>query len=274
MSGDETLEPFARLIEALRPFLDRLVIVGGWAPRLYRYRPDALIPPYLPLFTRDADVAIPSNVVLPQSIREQLLANGFNEELRGEDRPPITYYHLGAESSGFYAEFLTPLIGGGGRPGKTSQDTVEVGGVVAQKLRYLDILMIEPWQVTPDELSLDGRTDITVPNAVCYIAQKLLIRKKRTPRDRAKDALYVHDTIELFGASLDELQELWQTIRPRLSGRIAADVDRLASDQGHAVIDALRDAVDVAAKAGRGLTFETIQAVYDEGLSRIFGRHD
>lgn len=144
---------------------------------------------------------------------------------------------------------------------------------LAHFVRYLDLLMIEPWRVTPDEHPLDGRTDITVPNAACYIAQKLLIGRKRAPENRAKDVLYIHDTIDLFGASLEELQDLWQTVRLRLPGRIAADVERLASDQSHAVIDALHGAVQVATKAGRDLTFETIEAVYDEGLSRIFGRH-
>jgi hypothetical protein len=42
---------FARLIEAVRPWLAHLVIVGGWAHRLHH--PLAGKPPYLPLRTRD-----------------------------------------------------------------------------------------------------------------------------------------------------------------------------------------------------------------------------
>jgi hypothetical protein len=34
MKADSELEPFARLIEALDPWLDQVVIIGGWAHRL------------------------------------------------------------------------------------------------------------------------------------------------------------------------------------------------------------------------------------------------
>jgi hypothetical protein len=33
-----------------------------------------------------------------------------------------------------------------------------------------------------------------------------LISGKRKPRERAKDVLYIHDTLELFGGSLQELR--------------------------------------------------------------------
>lgn len=48
-----------------------------------------------------------------QDIRARLLAHGFTEEFLGDDHPPATHYRLGGEASGFYAEFLTPLVGGG-----------------------------------------------------------------------------------------------------------------------------------------------------------------
>ena len=35
------------------------------------------------------------------------------------------------------------------------------------------------------------------------MAQKLLIHEQRERRSRAKDILYLHDTIELLGAALD-----------------------------------------------------------------------
>ena len=47
-------------------------------------------------------------------MRARLLAHGFTEEFLGEDQPPATHYHLGGEPSGFYAEFLTPLVDAGG----------------------------------------------------------------------------------------------------------------------------------------------------------------
>jgi hypothetical protein len=39
--ADPELVPFARLIEALDPWLGQIVVIGGWAHRLYRLDPRA-----------------------------------------------------------------------------------------------------------------------------------------------------------------------------------------------------------------------------------------
>jgi hypothetical protein len=49
----EDFVAFARLVDALRPWLGHLVIVGGWAHRLHRFHPLATAPAYLAL-TSDA----------------------------------------------------------------------------------------------------------------------------------------------------------------------------------------------------------------------------
>jgi Nucleotidyltransferase len=270
MPPDDELAVFFRLIAALRPLLDRVVIIGGWAHRLYRYRTDAIIPDYAPLFTSDADVVIPSNTVLPKTLRKQLLANGFAEEFLGEDRPPVTHYRLTDASSEFYAEFLTPLLGGGGRPGKTS-DTVEIGGVVAQKLRYLEILTIDSWRIGVDAPAPAGQVVIRVVNAVSYIAQKLLIQGRRHPSDQARDIIYIHDTIELFGASLGELRQLWlDSIRPQLPSRVAGEIRRRAREFGRGTTEPGHRAARQATLVGRELTSEAIQLVCEEGLAQLF----
>ena len=106
-------DPFGRLVAALEPWLDQVVIVGGWAHQLYRLHPNAQELPYPPLTTLDTDVAVPERLpVGEQDIRARLLAHGFTEEFLGHDHPPATHYHLGGEASGFYVEFLTPLVGG------------------------------------------------------------------------------------------------------------------------------------------------------------------
>ncbi len=38
----EDLANFARLVEAIRPWLTHVVIVGGWAHRLHRFHPLAI----------------------------------------------------------------------------------------------------------------------------------------------------------------------------------------------------------------------------------------
>ena len=59
MANASEVDYFARLVEALEPWLDRVVIIGGWAHRLYRLHPLAQPLDYEPLGTFDADVAVP-----------------------------------------------------------------------------------------------------------------------------------------------------------------------------------------------------------------------
>ncbi len=104
-------EHFGRLILALEPWLDQVVIIGGWAHRLYRLDARAQPLSYAPILTLDTDVAIPAQLdVTKHDIRERLAAQGFKERL-GHHQPPATHYRLGEQETGFYAEFLTPLTG-------------------------------------------------------------------------------------------------------------------------------------------------------------------
>lgn len=41
------------------------------------------------------------------------------------------------------------------------------------------------------------------------MAQKVLVHSKRSREDRAKDTLYIHDTLEAFGARLADLHTEW-----------------------------------------------------------------
>ena len=140
--------PFNRLIVALEPWLDRIVIVGGWAHQLYRLHPRAQQLDYPPLATLDADIAMPATLpVGGQDIRERLLAHGFTEEFLGDDHPPATHYCLGGETSGFYAEFLTPLAGSDYDRKHKRKATIEIAGIASQQLRHIEILLSNPWSV-------------------------------------------------------------------------------------------------------------------------------
>lgn len=95
---------FARLVQVLAPWKHQLVFVGEWAHRLYRLHPMAEAPAYPPLATLDADVAFAERERLEGSIKAQLLAAGFQEQLMGNHQPPVSQYTLGEdEPSGFYA---------------------------------------------------------------------------------------------------------------------------------------------------------------------------
>lgn len=190
----EDFEAFARLITALRPWLGQLVVVGGWAHRLHRFHPLANPPAHLPLRTRDADLAFSTDAVLAGSLRTALGDAGFDEELFGDDAPPATHYRLGEEDAGFYAEFLTPLHGSGVKRSGAPEATVSKAGVTAQKMRYLDLLLVSPWTVrVGPKLGVPVATelDVRVSNPTSFIVQKLLIHSDRTGSKRAQDVLYI-----------------------------------------------------------------------------------
>lgn len=147
-------------------------------------------------------------------------AQGFKEQFLGEDQPPATHYELGTEGAGFYAEFLTPLIGSEYDRDGEHRVTTRVAGVTSQNLRYVDLLLDSPWTV---ELSrengfrLEKPKQVRIAHPTRFMAQKLLIHAKRDRRARAKDILYLHDTIELLGGSLEELGEQWILAKRGLS---------------------------------------------------------
>jgi hypothetical protein len=86
MKADSELGPFARLVEALDPWLSQIVIIGGWAHRLYRLDPRAQKLAYPPLTTLDSDVAVPVKLEVKEpNIRQRLLAAGFKGRLCQEN---------------------------------------------------------------------------------------------------------------------------------------------------------------------------------------------
>jgi hypothetical protein len=60
VKADAELESFVRLIDALEPWLEEVVLIGGWAHRLYRLDPRAQGLTHPPLTTLDSDIAVPS----------------------------------------------------------------------------------------------------------------------------------------------------------------------------------------------------------------------
>lgn len=263
----------ARLLSALSPWLEQLVIVGGWAHRLHRLHPLATNKlDYEPLRTRDADVALSVHAPLIGDIGAALQTAGFQRELRGEHTPPVTHYRLGDEDQGFYAEFLVPLQGSGYRRGGGVDATVTKAGITAQKLRHLELLLVGPWtvRVGPDVGVPVGKSlDVRVPNPVSFLAQKLLIQKHRPTSKQAQDALYIHDTLELFGRELERLRAIWlDEVRPSLRPRTAREVERLRHDRFAGVSDVIREAARLP--QDRTLRPEWVQAACASGLEEIF----
>ena len=182
------LDSFSRLLQAIEPWRAHLVLVGGWAHRLHRFHPLASVPDYDPLITRDTDLAFKADAPLEGDIRAALAEAGFAEELSGDDNPPVTHYALGDDDAGFYAEFLTPLRGSGVKRNGEPDVTLAKAGITAQKLKHLDVLLVEPWRVRvgPEQgVAVPTPIDVLVANPVSFMVQKLLIQKHRSPTKRA-----------------------------------------------------------------------------------------
>jgi Nucleotidyltransferase len=269
----EDLANFARLVGAVRPWLTHLVIVGGWAHRLYRFHPLATPLEYQPLRTRDVDLAFSLNAPLEGDLSEALKQAGFKEELSGEDTPPVTHYYLGDEDGGFYAEFLTVKQGSGLRRDGKPDLTVSKAGITAQKLKHLELLLAAPWKVqvgVESKVPIQRAVDLAVPNPVGFIVQKLLIHKHRDVEKKAQDVLYIHDTLELFGASLDKLQTVWEgEVRPKMSPKTAKRALATASELFENVTDTIRNAARIP--QDRNLQPEHLSAATVYGLNEVFG---
>ncbi len=275
MSEHTENEHFARLIAALEPWLTQVVIIGGWAHRLYRLHSSAQAIEYLPLTTLDTDIAVPPRLkVIDKDVRERLIANGFEEERLGDDQPPATHYRLGNAKTGFYAEFLTPLFGPEhGRDGKPKA-TRRVAGIVSQQLRHLEILLLSPWMVSltrSNGFPLESAMQVRIANPASFLSHKVLIHNKRTPTKFAKDVLYIHDTLEIFGARLEDLNREWRTeVKPNIHPNPVRKIQRAPTDLFGELNDAIRGAARMA--AGRELSPEAIRERCNFGLAQIFNR--
>lgn len=268
----EDLLNFSRLIEAIQQWLPHIVIVGGWAHRLHRFHPLATAQDYQPLRTRDVDLAFSPRAPLAGDLKRALTEAGFKEELSGESTPPVTRYALGEEAFGFYAEFLTVLQGDGLRRDGQRDLTVAKAGITAQKLRHLDLLLIAPWSIRagPDNgVPVARPLDILVPNPVSFMVQKFLIHSRRDANKKAQDVLYIHDTLQLFGASLEKLQAVWKDeVRPMMPSRTAITAMTTATGIFKNVTDVIRDAARIP--QDRRLQPEDIRAASQYGLEEVF----
>ena len=271
---DPELEAFSKFILAIEPWLGEFVLVGGWAHRLYRLDPRARKLDYLPLTTLDGDVAVPPKLKKEKStVRKRLLEAGFEEQFIGEDRPPATHYHYG-KGGGFYAEFLAPLEGSEyDRHGKRKA-TKEVGGVSSQLLRYIEILLLSPWKVELDQengYALAPKRTVRIANPASFLAQKILIHEQRDYKDKAKDLLYMHDTIEVFSENLDELEKLFRSdVAPKLHAGRVVELEGAPERLCGRVGDTIREAALMA--AGRKLRPERLAETAQAGLKEVFGR--
>jgi hypothetical protein len=217
----------------------------------------------------DADVVIATPAPAGgDDLGARLAAEGFKASYFGDDRPPAAHYEL-VDASGFYAEFLIPLVGGESKRGERDA-TGRVRGVVATKLRHLELLTVAPWTINLGGVGVDPTipVHVKVPNAAAYVAHKLLVLDRRKLEDRTKDILYIHDTIEVFADALPQLNALWRDdLRPGLSAKSVLLIESAAQEQFNKVTDLARSASLIA--TGRSMKPEALVATCSAGLAQI-----
>ena len=121
------------------------------------------------------------------------------------------------------------------------------------------------------KIPIERPVDLIVPNPVSFIVQKLLIQKHRDPEKQAQDMLYIHDTLELFGASLEELRKVWEDeVRPKMmmAAKTARRAVSLASELFQDVTDVIRRAARIP--QDRRLVPENLRAAARYGLAEMF----
>lgn len=249
---------FAEAVDVLRPYLGDIVCIGGCANALYRHHELASSPVPEYLGTKDSDWALPLHLVqrTDDPLATLMTRAGFVEELRGTAEEPVVKYRPQDDTVAADIEFLCPLAGvPGGR--KKGGAAVEVQtGLMAQALRYLEILARNPWQVdlgrAPEFRRFKG-VMVRVPNPTAYVLQKVLIRdQRRKPESQAKDCYYVYEVSVVFRDNLAALGREYanlQDLPARWRRRFETGVRSLFRDE-HA--EGATSALDVHAGSGVG----------------------
>lgn len=139
-------------------------------------------------------------------------------------------------------------------------------GLLAQPLRYLDILTRNPWQVhlgkVPEFTPFQG-VWIRVPNPAAYVVQKVLIRnQRRKAESKAKDCYYLYEVSVVFRDNLaalaQEFEKLQDLPTPWLK-RFSKDIRILFRDESAEGVTSALDVYEGSGIAGPRLTAEIIQ---------------
>ena len=134
-------------------------------------------------------------------------------------------------------------------------------------MRYIELLLHHPWWINLEPNGSGAK--IRIANPVSFLSQKILIHGKREREDRAKDILYMHDTLEVFGAQLPQMQDLWRNVvAPKLHARTATKVSKSPKTLFGELSDDIRRAAEIS--ADRALSPEAIRAACRYGFTEMF----
>lgn len=195
LEGSKTdLLSLIRTIDVLAPYLDEIVIVGGWVPFLYKTY-GQMPSPHPLLRTMDIDVVVPRHVEEHgrPTIDEMLSRAGYKARIYGSD-VSVVKYELTFPATEI--EFLTPEIGKSGKAVLAVQR-----GLWAQALRYLEILLENTERIKISDTIEGADIDlvVTVPSPSAFIFQKGLTLSPGSRRPAAKidkDLYYIFGFVD------------------------------------------------------------------------------
>lgn len=210
MSYDEALKDLSRLLVALEPFGEHVVLAGGFAAWLYRF-----VDPYdgagPELFTLDIDYAVPTRLPTELPSLAEALGEIAFVGLRSRDHePPVMVFQhkrWGTERKApVYAEFLAPL------QGNRTDGVVRIEPTVnAQLLRYMDLALDGPIAVDVSKveaLAVPAGTGAYLPHPALFVVHKALTAPLRKSRDkRDKDFAYIYDVVLRTRAGWPEMRQ-------------------------------------------------------------------
>ena len=205
-------DDFLKTLSILQPYLDHMVIIGGWAVYIYHYYYASNPPPVTPLGTLDIDFAVQKKIPLqyPKSIDQLLIEAGYKPILGLDANPPAVKYKL--ENANIEIEFITNQKGNERRLTEDIQ-----GGLGAQKLKYINILPGNCIYIKIIDSLLnrdDIKLNVKVPHPGRFIFQKILASNDphRRPPKSHKDIYYAFDLIanyhELYNSIVEEINSL------------------------------------------------------------------
>lgn len=254
---------FVRVLQALEPRLGDLVLAGGWAWYLYRkyLTGERSLPGE---FTLDVDVALPRRLSSGGTELDNLLADAdFELKMEGEERPPVSkYFWPSEEKAEAIVEFLTPALGSGRKA------TLEINGVVAQQLRFLDLLLHDPLVLEMSEGSGGDRFvgRVKVPRVGLFILQKALTFTRRREREkRAKDLFYLFDLADesrnLLPVAEEDIQAFPDRVGTRWSQQAARNLIAECGEFDSAGIGAVLNQIPPESRPQRRYVHETFRSL-------------
>jgi hypothetical protein len=195
-----------RIARAIAPLQRDAVIVGGVAHALLARHSLASPLPFPVVYTEDIDIGasedLARRLARDSGVVDRLRREGIEERIVGATTPKLRYCDPLVPAH--YAEFVAPRRGGDLPP------PLRFGGVQAERLPSIDVLLHEPWPLDLDPVT---GLQVWVANPVAYLYQKLLcIGERQHPRRKPKDWLYIYDTVTMFSVHWDTLIESVPTL--------------------------------------------------------------